>query len=128
MKISPVQKQTRAGQRTRFKAHVVVGDYNGHVGLGSKCSKEVATAIRGAIIGKRLFLHPLDKHTHTQTRFYNDDKVWAKSFAEHNFFIVTLKINPQITFQWFLLIRFVFLFTLPTFLLPVFLRNIFFAF
>ena len=50
MKIMPVQKQTRAGQRTRFKAFIVVGDSNGHVGLGVKCSKEVATAIRGAII------------------------------------------------------------------------------
>merc|ERR1712170_146483 len=49
MKIMPVQKQTRAGQRTRFKAFVVVGDYAGHVGLGVKCAKEVATAIRGAI-------------------------------------------------------------------------------
>ncbi|KAI3409225.1 uncharacterized protein J3R85_019584 [Psidium guajava] len=45
MKIMPVQKQTRADQRTRFKAFVVVGDGNGHVGLGVKCSKEVATAI-----------------------------------------------------------------------------------
>ena len=81
MKIMPVQKQTRAGQRTRFKvrrqkgccnivslrcptstcalhaltrrggegehlvcllqAFVVVGDHNGHVGLGVKCAKEV---------------------------------------------------------------------------------------
>merc|ERR1712013_723079 len=49
LKIMPVQKQTRAGQRTRFKAFVAIGDYNGHVGLGVKCSKEVATAIRGAI-------------------------------------------------------------------------------
>ena len=46
LKIMPVQKQTRAGQRTRFKAFVAIGDYNGHVGLGVKCSKEVATAIR----------------------------------------------------------------------------------
>lgn len=59
MKISPVQKQTRAGQRTRFKAHVVVGDFNGHVGLGSKCSKEVATAIRGAIIDAKLNVIPV---------------------------------------------------------------------
>uniref|UniRef100_A0A8C8VTQ1 40S ribosomal protein S2 n=1 Tax=Peromyscus maniculatus bairdii TaxID=230844 RepID=A0A8C8VTQ1_PERMB len=34
LKIMPVQKQTRAGQRTRFKAFVTIGDYNGHVGLG----------------------------------------------------------------------------------------------
>jgi small subunit ribosomal protein S2e len=41
LKIMPVQKQTRAGQRTRFKAFVAIGDHNGHVGLGVKCSKEV---------------------------------------------------------------------------------------
>merc|ERR1711872_1047305 len=34
-----------SGQRTRFKAFVAIGDNNGHVGLGVKCSKEVATAI-----------------------------------------------------------------------------------
>uniref|UniRef100_A0A2K6LXR2 Small ribosomal subunit protein uS5 n=1 Tax=Rhinopithecus bieti TaxID=61621 RepID=A0A2K6LXR2_RHIBE len=41
-------------QRTRFKAFVAIGDYNSHVGLGVKCSKEVATAIRywGNKIGK----------------------------------------------------------------------------
>merc|ERR1712119_22251 len=59
LKIMPVQKQTRAGQRTRFKAFVAVGDYNGHVGLGVKCSKEVATAIRGAIILAKLSLIPI---------------------------------------------------------------------
>ncbi|RAL37762.1 hypothetical protein DM860_000456 [Cuscuta australis] len=59
MKIMPVQKQTRACQRTRFKAFVVVGDGNGHVGLGVKCSKEVATTIRGAIIAAKLSLIPV---------------------------------------------------------------------
>ncbi|XP_072986829.1 uncharacterized protein [Typha latifolia] len=59
MKIMPVQKQTRAGQRTRFKAFVVVGDGDGHVGLGVKCSKEVATAIRGAIILAKLSVVPV---------------------------------------------------------------------
>ncbi|KAK9813851.1 hypothetical protein WJX73_001797 [Symbiochloris irregularis] len=59
MKIMPVQKQTRAGQRTRFKAFVVVGDHNGHVGLGVKCAKEVATAIRGAIILAKMSLVPV---------------------------------------------------------------------
>jgi len=59
MKIMPVQKQTRAGQRTRFKAFVIVGDANGHVGLGVKCSKEVATAIRGAIILGKLSVVPV---------------------------------------------------------------------
>jgi len=59
MKIMPVQKQTRAGQRTRFKAFVIVGDSDGHVGLGVKCSKEVATAIRGAIILAKLSVVPV---------------------------------------------------------------------
>jgi len=59
LKITPVQKQTRAGQRTRFKAFVAIGDHNGHVGLGVKCSKEVATAIRGAIISAKLAIIPV---------------------------------------------------------------------
>eukprot|EP00296_Roombia_truncata_P008193 JP446669.1.p1 GENE.JP446669.1~~JP446669.1.p1 ORF type:complete len:281 (+),score=106.73 JP446669.1:26-844(+) len=59
MKIMPVQKQTRAGQRTRFKAFVIIGDHNGHVGLGVKCAKEVATAIRGAIIAAKLTVIPV---------------------------------------------------------------------
>jgi small subunit ribosomal protein S2e len=59
MKIMPVQKQTRAGQRTRFKAFVIVGDSDGHVGLGVKCAKEVATAIRGSIIAAKLSVVPI---------------------------------------------------------------------
>jgi len=59
MKIMPVQKQTSAGQRTRFKAFVAVGDQNGHVGLGSKCAKEVAGAIQGAIIAAKLSVIPI---------------------------------------------------------------------
>jgi len=59
MRIMPVQKQTAAGQRTRFKAYVIVGDQNGHVGLGYKVSKEVATAIRGAIIDAKLSVVPV---------------------------------------------------------------------
>ena len=36
-----------------------IGDYNGHVGLGVKCSKEVATTIRGAIILAKFSIVPL---------------------------------------------------------------------
>ncbi|OAQ76042.1 ribosomal protein S5 [Purpureocillium lilacinum] len=57
--IKPVQKQTRAGQRTRFKAVVIIGDSEGHVGLGIKTSKEVATAIRAAIIIAKLSVIPV---------------------------------------------------------------------
>lgn len=59
MQIMPVQKQTSAGQRTRFRAAVAVGDMNGHIGLGVKTSKEVATAIRGAIILAKLNVVPV---------------------------------------------------------------------
>jgi small subunit ribosomal protein S2e len=59
MKIMPVQKQTSAGQRTRFKAYVAVGDGNGHLGMGVKCAKEVATAIRGGIICAKMNMVPI---------------------------------------------------------------------
>jgi len=59
MKIMPVQKQTRAGQRTKFKAIIAIGDSNGHVGLAGKCSKEVAIAIRGAMNIAKLSIVPV---------------------------------------------------------------------
>merc|ERR1719488_364940 len=59
MKIMPVQKQTSAGQNSRFVCYVLVGDQNGHIGLGNKCAKEVATAIRGGIIAAKMALVPV---------------------------------------------------------------------
>lgn len=59
MKIRSVQKQTRAGQRTRMKAVVVVGDSNGHIGLGIKTAKEVASAIKAAIVIAKLSIIPI---------------------------------------------------------------------
>nr|XP_045000165.1 40S ribosomal protein S2-like [Jaculus jaculus] len=59
LKIVPVWKQARAGQRTRFKAFVAVVDYKDHVCLGVQCSGEVATAIRGPIILVKLSIVPV---------------------------------------------------------------------
>ncbi|CAL6286040.1 unnamed protein product [Bathycoccus prasinos] len=59
MKIMPVQKQTSAGQRMRFKAFVVVGDSNGHIGLGVKACKEVAHSIQGSMILAKLNMVPV---------------------------------------------------------------------
>ena len=59
MKIMPVQKQTSAGQRMRFKAFVVVGDKNGHIGLGVKACKEVAHSIQGSMILAKLNIVPV---------------------------------------------------------------------
>ena len=59
MCVKSVQKQTKAGQRTRFKAVVAVGDSNGQIGLGSKLAKEVQNAMKGAIIAAKLSLIPV---------------------------------------------------------------------
>ncbi|EDM04138.1 rCG33966, partial [Rattus norvegicus] len=59
MKRLPVQKQTAAGHWTRFKSFGGFGDYNGYVGLGAKCSKVVAIAIRGASILAKLSVVPV---------------------------------------------------------------------
>merc|ERR1719384_1610689 len=59
MKIHPVQKMSSAGQTNRFVCYVLVGDQDGHIGLGSKCAKEVATAIRGGIIRAKVNLIPV---------------------------------------------------------------------
>mmetsp|Transcript_58806 Transcript_58806/g.144145 ORF Transcript_58806/g.144145 Transcript_58806/m.144145 type:complete len:244 (-) Transcript_58806:731-1462(-) len=61
LKIMPVQKQTRAGQRTRFKAFLVIGDTSGHVGLGIKTGKEAANAIKGALSCAKLSIIPAHK-------------------------------------------------------------------
>merc|ERR1712124_76986 len=59
MCILSVQKQTKAGQRTRFKAVVATGDKAGHVGIGIKCAKEVQIAIKGALVDAKLNLIPV---------------------------------------------------------------------
>ncbi|KAJ5066992.1 hypothetical protein M0811_03336 [Anaeramoeba ignava] len=59
LKVLAVQKQTKAGQRTRFKAIVVVGDKERYVGLGIKVAKEVAIAIKGALINAKLSIIPV---------------------------------------------------------------------
>ena len=59
MCILSVQKQTKAGQRTRFKAVVAIGDRQGHVGIGIKCAKEVQIAIKGALVDAKLNLVPV---------------------------------------------------------------------
>lgn len=59
MCILSVQKQTKAGQRTRFKAVCAVGDRNGHVGVGIKVGKEVQIAIKGALVDAKLRMIPV---------------------------------------------------------------------
>ena len=59
MKISSVQKCSAAGQTTRFKAWVVVGDGAGHIGVGVRVANEAAGAIRGAMNAAKLNIFPV---------------------------------------------------------------------
>lgn len=52
--INLVQKQTDAGEKSRFKAVVAVGNREGFVGLGSGKAKQVRTAIEKAAMDARL--------------------------------------------------------------------------
>lgn len=59
--IKMVQKQTDAGQQSRFKATVLVGNQNGYVGLGEAKNKEIGPAIRKAIGLAKLNLIPVKR-------------------------------------------------------------------
>ena len=59
VKVRSVQKQTSAGQRTRFHATVIVGDRAGHIGYGSGVSKEVAIAVKKAVTVAKMNLIPV---------------------------------------------------------------------
>ena len=57
--INLVQKQTDAGEKSRFKAIVAVGNRDGYVGLGSGKAKQVRTAIEKAAMDARLNIVPV---------------------------------------------------------------------
>jgi len=54
--INLVQKQTDAGEKSRFKAIVAVGNRDGYIGLGAGKAKQVRTAIEKAAVDARLNL------------------------------------------------------------------------
>lgn len=57
--ISLVQKQTDAGEKSRFKAIVAVGNRDGYIGLGSGKASQVRTAIEKAAAAARLNIVPV---------------------------------------------------------------------
>ena len=57
--INLVQKQTDAGERSQFKATVIVGNENGYVGIGEAKTPEIGPAIRKAILRAKLNITPV---------------------------------------------------------------------
>jgi small subunit ribosomal protein S5 len=59
LNISLVQKQTDAGEKSRFKAIVMIGNSNGYLGLGVGKAKQTRTAIQKGIINAKLNTVPV---------------------------------------------------------------------
>jgi small subunit ribosomal protein S5 len=59
--INLVQKQTDAGEKSRFKAIVAVGNRDGYVGLGSGKASQVRNAIEKAAADARLKIVPVKR-------------------------------------------------------------------
>jgi len=57
--IGIVQKQTDAGEKTRFKALVSVGNEGGYIGVGSGKARQVRMAIDKAIVDAKLSIIPV---------------------------------------------------------------------
>lgn len=80
--LNRVAKVVKGGKRFSFNAIVVVGDNNGHVGIGLGKSNEVPEAIRKAIeqAKKGLLSFPLAKNTipHEVIGHYGSGKVILK--------------------------------------------------
>ena len=57
--IGLVQKQTDAGEKSQFRAIVVVGNRDGYIGLGSGKARQVRSAIEKSAVNARLNIHPV---------------------------------------------------------------------
>ncbi len=57
--VNIVQKQTDAGEMTRFRVLVVVGNFNGYVGIGLGKARQVRQAIGKAIRSAKLNIIPV---------------------------------------------------------------------
>lgn len=57
--IKMVQKQTDAGEASRFKCTVVVGNSDGYIGIGTTKNKEVGPGIRKSIARAKLSMIPV---------------------------------------------------------------------
>jgi small subunit ribosomal protein S5 len=61
LSVGIIQKQTDAGEKTRFKSIVVVGNYNGIFGLGFGRDRQVRAAIHKATNAAKLNIFPIKR-------------------------------------------------------------------
>jgi len=61
LNIDLIQKQTDAGEQSRFRSMVAVGNLNGYIGLGSGKAKQVRNSIQKATIEAKLNLFPVKR-------------------------------------------------------------------
>jgi small subunit ribosomal protein S5 len=61
LNINLVQKQTDAGEQSRFKALVAIGNYDGFFGLGVGKAKQVRSAIQKAVLDAKLKIIPVKR-------------------------------------------------------------------
>jgi len=61
LNIDLIQKQTDAGEQSRFRSLVAVGNLNGYIGLGSDKAKQVRAAIQKATGVAKLNLFPVKR-------------------------------------------------------------------
>ena len=59
--VNLVQKQTDAGEKSRFKAIVAVGNRDGYIGLGQGKASQVRNAIEKAAVNARLNIVPVKR-------------------------------------------------------------------
>ncbi len=59
--VNLVQKQTDAGEKSRFKTLVIVGNFNGFIGFGIGKAKQVRDAIQKGVFDAKLNIFPVKR-------------------------------------------------------------------
>ncbi|MGQ9478575.1 MAG: 30S ribosomal protein S5 [Thermoproteota archaeon] len=94
--VSPVQKQSDAGERTRFRALIIVGDEDGHVGIGSAKAKQVRDAIEKAARKARLRIITVPRGCGSwECRCGTPHSIPAKTWGKRGSVTVTLFPGPR---------------------------------
>jgi small subunit ribosomal protein S5 len=89
--VNLVQKQTDAGEKSRFRAIVAVGNRDGYIGLGSGKASQVRTAIEKGAASARLHILPVKRgcgswecscgKTHSLLGLAGVKDLWVRSYG-----------------------------------------------